>query len=169
MRLVLNYLLVALLLNVTGLLAIAQEPQIPAVAWEQHPEGVAFALMLTKGIGTDSQSIYLILWVKNTSNDPVPMRGGPALFFYLDSSGKPVILGYHRDPNHLEENIIQHYQRWEVIPPGKMRQTGTGVTAAEVALVKANTVKCKVILLDRATQKEVPVVGSPQILNPQSL
>lgn len=48
MKPVLNYLLVILLLTIRGLSATAQEPQIPASAWEQHPEGVALALMLTK-------------------------------------------------------------------------------------------------------------------------
>jgi hypothetical protein len=170
MRPVWNYLLVALLLNVTGLLASAQEEsKIPATAWDQHPEGVAFALMLTKGVGNDSQSIHLKLFVKNTSNNAVSILGSPAIFFYLESSGNPVILGNHHDPNHPEDDIIERNQRWRVIPPGKIRQTGTKVTAAEVALIKANTVKCKILLLDSATQKEVPVVGSPQLLNPQGL
>ena len=165
MKPVLNYLLVALLLNVSGLLATAQEEsQIPAAAWEQHPEGVALALMLTKGIGNDAQSIYLRLYVKNTSDNPVPLMGGPAVFFYLDGSGNTVILA-----NNAEDDIIENFQRWKVIAPGKIRSTDIEVTTAEVAVIKANTVKCKILLLDRATHKEVPVVGSPELLNPQSL
>ncbi|MCE0497101.1 MAG: hypothetical protein LV481_04055 [Methylacidiphilales bacterium] len=152
-------------MNMAALIAKADDqPNIPASSWEQHPEGVALALMLTKGIGNDSQSIYLRLFVKNTSDNPVPLMGGPAVFFYLDSSGNPVNLG-----NNSEDDIIENFQRWKVIAPGKIRSTETEVTTAEVAVIKANTVKCKILLLDRATHKEVPVVGSPQLLNPQSL
>ena len=161
--------LVILLLNITGLLATAQEPQIPANAWEQHPEGVALALMLIKGIGNDSQSIYLKLYVKNTSNNPVPMMGEPAIFFYLDSSGNPVTLGHHGHPNQPWKDVIESNQRLRIISPGEIRPTGTEVTAAEVALIKTHTVHCKILLIAPATQKEVPIVGSPQLLNPQSL
>ena len=171
MRLVLNYLLVALLLNVTGLWATAQEEsQIPATAWEQHPEGVALALMLTKGIGNDAQSIYLKLYVKNTSTNPVALMGrASAIFYYLDSNGKPVNLGHHGHPNEPWKDVIEGNPRWRVIPPGKIGSTGAEVTAAEVAVIKANTIKCKVLLIDPATQKQTAVVGSPQLLNPQGL
>jgi hypothetical protein len=166
-----NYLLVILLLNITGLGATAQEePQIPANAWEQHPEGVALALVLTKGIGNDAQSIYLKLYVKNTSNNPEAIMGrGPATFFYLDSSGNPVNLGHYGHANQPWKDFNENSQRWRVIPPGKITSTGTEVTAADVALIKTNTVKCKILLIDPATSKEVVVVGSPQLLNPQSL
>jgi hypothetical protein len=173
MKLTWNYLLVALLLNVTGLLATAQEEaQIPDTAWE-HPEGVAFALMLTKGIGNDAQSIYLKLYVKNISNSPESLvtqsRGASAIFFYLDSSGRPVTLGNHDHPDQPWKDEIESNPRWRIILPGKMMLTGTDVTAAEVALIKTHTVKCKILLIDPATQKQTAIVGSPQLLNPQSL
>jgi hypothetical protein len=164
MKPILNYLLVVLLLNVSGLWATAQVPQIPDNAWQQHPEGVALALMLSKGRGNDAQSIYLNLYVKNTSNNPVSMMGGPAIFFYLDSSGKPVSLGNHAHPDQPWKDAIERNQRFKVIPPGKIRSTGTDVTTAEVALIKTHTVQCKIILVDPATQKEVAVVGSPQLI-----
>jgi len=166
-----NCLLVVLLLNITGFLATAQEePKIPANAWEQHPQGVALALMLTKGVGNDSQSIYLKLYVKNTSNIPEALMGrASAIFFYLDSSGKPVILGHHGHPNQPWKDVIENNPRWRIIPPGEIRSTGAEVTAAEVVLIKTYTIQCKILLIDPATQKEVPVVGSPQLLNPQSL
>jgi hypothetical protein len=158
-------LAIAFALNVVALTATADEQlNIPANAWEQHPEGVALALILTKGIENDAQSIYLRLYVKNTSDNPVPLMGGPAVFFYVDGSGKTVILA-----NNSDDNLIENFQRWKVIAPGKIRSTDIEVTTAEVAVIKANTVKCKILLLDRATHKEVPVVGSPQLLNPQSL
>jgi hypothetical protein len=151
-------------LNILVFSAAAQQPQIPANAWELHPEGVALALMLTKGRGNDAQSIYLNLYVKNTSNNPVSMMGGPAIFFYLDSSGKPVSLGNHAHPDQPWKDAIERNQRFKVIPPGKIRSTGTDVTTAEVALIKTHTVQCKIILVDPATQKEVAVVGSPQLI-----
>jgi hypothetical protein len=174
MKLTWNYLLIALLLNVTGLWATAQEEsQIPATAWEQHPEGVALALMLTKGIGNDAQSIYLKLFVKNTSNSSESLatqsRGASALFFYLDSSGRAVTLGNHDHPDQPWKDEIESNPRWRIILPGKIIPTGTDVTAAEVAVIKANKVKCKILLIDPATQKQTVIVGSPQLLNPQSL
>ena len=166
-----SYLLVVLLLSITGLWATAQEEsQIPATAWEQHPEGVALALMLTKGIGNDAQSIYLKLYVKNTSKNPEALMGRAwAIFFYLDSSGNPVTLGHHGHPNQPWKDVIESNQRLRIISPGEIRATGAEVTAAEVTLIKTHTIQCKILLIDPATQKEVAVVGSPQLLNPQGL
>jgi len=75
-----------------------------------------------------------------------------------------VILGNHHDPNNPGDDIIESNQRWKVIPSGKIRSTGTKVTTAEVALIKIHTVQCKILLVDPATQKEVAVVGSPQLI-----
>jgi len=97
------------------------------------------------------------------------MGGVSAIFFYLDSSGNPVTLSNHDHPNQPWKDVIESNQRLRIILAGKIRATSTEVTTDEIALIKTHTVQCKIMLIDPATQKEVAVVGSPQLLNPQSL
>jgi hypothetical protein len=170
MKVMFRWLLLFCGLNILIFSAAAEQPQIPANAWEQHSEGVALALMLNKGTGNDVQSTYLVLYVKNTSDHLKYLvtlsRGTGVLFFYVDGSGKQMILGNHDHPDDPAKDELESTTRRRTIPPGVIVHTGTEITADEVTLIKTHPVKCKILLDDPTTSLPAAVVGSPQLLTP---
>ena len=165
-----EWLVFLAVLSFSTFFAAAEEPPIPPSAWEQHPEGVALALVLTSGTDGGLQVSYLRLYVKNTSDTAkylvTQSHGVAAQFFYVGANGNQVILGNHDHPGHPEKDLIESNQRLRVILPGKIRSTGTEVTADEVALMKTQTVRCKIYINDPTTKQDVPITGAPQLLTP---
>ena len=158
------YIVVLLIISFTSFLA-AQEPKIPDGAWEQHQEGVALALALTNGRGTDEHSIYLVLYIKNTSQTAVGLvnPGAGPIFFYLDRKGKPITVGHHGHPDQPWKDIEANFQRLRIVLPGKMIRTGATVTVAEADLLRSRkiNVQCKIALENMTTGDGMTVVGSP--------
>jgi hypothetical protein len=120
-------------------------PHIPANAWEQHPEGIALAMILTTQMENGVQKSTIQVYVKNTSN-VVKSYFGPNHF-----DGMGVIILYVKNN---ESVSLRDYSPEEgskkmrpQIKPGQILSQTVDLSPDELALIKAYPVKCHVALL----------------------
>ena len=134
------------------------QPNIPASAWEQHPEGIALAFTLSSRAEGNRQVISIYVYIKNTSNAD----------WYFERNKEPAIY-YIRDHDvplrNYDESMFEESKK---VTPERIKPGGTGsrtidLTPAELALIKGLPVKCRVIIYDER-YKRYEIESSSKIL-----
>ena len=166
--------------------------QIPASAWENHPEGISVALEYISKYEYSSRGA-IALFIRNTSstnkefirNDFSAMNGHTINVYYIDDKGVETILNALNIPKptippgtppeearHIEELAklsLSWGSRQSPPDPIKIEPAGTIVqyeplASDEVAQVTKHFIKCIIHMRDPVTKKDFFITATPKLM-----
>jgi hypothetical protein len=141
------------------------QTNLPAGAWEQHPEGIALALRLTTTTHPAGQANAISISIKNISKTPKQFSRFAAesgiQIFYLKKPGAPIPLG-------TDSVLIYHAAIYDSGPvailPNATLVRVVKLTSKELVSVKSYPVKCIIRISDPTEKKDYKIESSPKML-----
>jgi len=161
-------ILLCVAFSLCGSVSALAQPAIPASSWEQHPEGFALAVILTKRIDNERSISSIEVYFKNIGKkdfftslpEPIPT---PFQVFYLNDSK---VLTPLRDynPNPGPPPTVEASVMPLEIKPGETVSGAIDITPNELALIRGRHVVCKVSISDHENGGYKLIESSPKIL-----
>jgi hypothetical protein len=148
--------------NMFGLSAIAEAPNIPDSSWEQYQGVIAVALFLKSEMADGRQKEFLKVFIKNISQTDLGFydygRDGGVRVFYVDQNGTPT-------PLHAYTDDILHNKGPTFIRPGGTLLRAVYLTPAEMTLLQSHLVECQLAVYDPVTKKGYKIETAPKTLS----
>jgi hypothetical protein len=144
--------------------AADNQPSVPDNSWEQRPEGIALAMILTvQKIEPKKASLHV--YIKNTS-DAVKAYSDYGIdsgieIFYINESERLIPL---HDYSLKNGGIVQGLREAREIKLGDFLTFTIDLTPKELLFVKSHPVICRIIIYDKAERKYHKVDSSPKLL-----
>ena len=168
MKLLLAVFTSILALNVTASSLMADvQPNIPASAWEHHAEGVSVALFLTSRTENGGKKSAIKVFIKNSADTKMYLPGdvndSSVQIFYVDANGNHIPLRDYtpRPPSVVSMPAMPDSRRYE---PGEVGIKSIDITPAELALVEAHLVFCRLRISSQEVGGYKLVESSPKML-----
>ncbi len=151
----------ALLLLISA--PLVADPEIPASAWEQHPEGVALAVRYSPPSLPDKSTGKITVYIKNISSSSLYYVGYDGFnmsfeIFYLDSSGKEVP---GADYNGFESGSATNPP--EIKPRMVLTRTAE-LNSKGIALLQKRLISCHLFFLGVDGKTFLKINSTPSVL-----
>jgi len=144
------------------------KPNIPASAWEQHPEGVALAMILVTQTENGTQKGAIKVYVKNTSSGikylPDNINDWAVQIFYIDNKGKHVPLRDYSAEQRPRTFTMPAMPDSRLYQPGEIGIRTIDLSPSELAVVKKYPVICHFYFGDVQIGRFNPIESSPKML-----
>jgi len=138
---------------------LVADPEIPASAWEQHPEGVAVAMLLS----APPEKAALNVYTKNVSEtDKLLYSRTDAeirIYYINDAKARIPLRACDDDPLSYSGNYI--------IKKGQVHSETITLTSDESAAVRAHPVSCSFGVYDMILKKGFMISSAPNLLGSQ--
>jgi hypothetical protein len=140
-----------------------EESNMPSGPWEQHVEGVALKMGLSRRLENGKEEYALCIFIKNTLNTDIRFYqkiydSGCKISYMNDNGIKTELHNYDRYPLIFDSPLP------DIIPPGKILSLAIKLTESEYNLLKTHAAQCWFAIWEGKTNKVYKIESSSRKL-----